>query len=148
MTNDTMTNLFGLNLLIRRKSNEKKDSIINLIYGVLSQVIVRVLGLLLLRLNIVNYGSEVNGLLSSMTLLVTGIGVTTLQTFYAQILKADHGRWQGNFGCNRSALSLNLTSLWCSRFSTVICISTCCGIEYSDFCCFIYHWVTRYWRCN
>lgn len=73
-------------------------SIKNIVYGVLGQVITIVIGLLLPRLRIVSYGSEVNGLLSSvqqifvyLALLEAGIGTATLQSLYGPIATGDKG---------------------------------------------------------
>lgn len=62
----------------------------NLFYGIIGQIVILALGLLLPRLYMVSYGSEVNGLLTSvkqifayMTLLEAGVGATTLQALYA-----------------------------------------------------------------
>lgn len=64
----------------------------NLLCGVLSQLISIVLGVLLPKLFLVNYGSEVNGLISSVTqiyayisLVESGIGTAALQALYRTI---------------------------------------------------------------
>ncbi len=69
------------------------------VYGVMSQVVTLLLGIILPKLFIVNYGSEVNGLLSSVrqifvyvTLLEAGIGTASLQALYAPAAKEDHQR--------------------------------------------------------
>lgn len=76
-----------------------KKSFKILIYGVMSQVVTLVLGIVIPKLLIVNYGSEVNGLLSSIrqifvyvALLEAGIGFASLQALYGPIAKDDHGR--------------------------------------------------------
>ena len=62
-------------------------------YGVISQVITLLLGIIIPKLMIVSYGSEVNGLLSSIrqvfvyvALLEAGIGTASLQALYAPIV--------------------------------------------------------------
>lgn len=76
------------------KNSEKSFKI--LIFGVISQVVTLLLGILIPRLLIVNYGSEVNGLLSSVkqlfvyvALLEAGIGTAALQALYAPIATND-----------------------------------------------------------
>ena len=65
-------------------------------FGILSQVVTLVLGVLIPKLMIVSYGSEVNGLLSSVrqvfvyvALLEAGIGTAALQAMYAPAAKCD-----------------------------------------------------------
>lgn len=69
----------------------------NLFYGIIGQIVILALGLLLPRLYMVSYGSEVNGLLTSvkqifayMTLLEAGVGATTLQALYAPMAQKKH----------------------------------------------------------
>lgn len=64
----------------------------NLFFGILSQVISIILGVVLPRLFLTSYGSEVNGLLSSVTqiyayiaLLEAGIGTASLQALYKTV---------------------------------------------------------------
>lgn len=71
--------------------NGKKISL-NLILGVASEVLTIVLGIIVPRLILTSYGSEVNGLLSSVTqiysyvaLLEAGIGIATVQALYKTI---------------------------------------------------------------
>lgn len=71
----------------------------NLIYGTIGQVIILAMGFVLPRLFMVNYGSEVNGLLTSvkqifayMVLLEAGVGATTLQALYKPMAESDHKR--------------------------------------------------------
>lgn len=61
----------------------------NIIFGLFSQVIILALGMIVPRLFIVNYGSEVNGLFSTISqifayvaLLEAGVGVATVQALY------------------------------------------------------------------
>ena len=72
--------------------NNKKKIHRNLFLGIGSQVVTIVLGIIVPRLILTNYGSEVNGLLSSVTqiysyvgLLEAGIGVATVQALYKTI---------------------------------------------------------------
>lgn len=71
-----------------------KKSINNIVYGVLGQIITIGIGLLLPRLRIVSFGSEINGMLSSvqqiysyLALLEAGVGTATLQALYGPIAK-------------------------------------------------------------
>lgn len=68
-------------------------------FGVLSQAVTMILGIIIPKLLIVSYGSEVNGLLSSVrqifvyvALLEAGIGTASLQALYAPIAAEDHER--------------------------------------------------------
>lgn len=72
-------------------SNRKK-SLKNLIFSLSSQIITIGLGLILPRLWIVSYGSEVNGLLSSLSqflvylgLFEAGVGAATMQALYKPV---------------------------------------------------------------
>ena len=69
-----------------------KKSSYNLIFGFLGQFVTIAFGILLPRLVLVEYGSEVNGLLNSVTqifayfaLLEAGIGGVTLQSLYKTV---------------------------------------------------------------
>lgn len=79
-----------------------KRGIYNIIFGILSQVITIVLGMLLPKLLIVNFGSEMNGLLSSVNqifvylgLFEAGVGATTLQALYKPITTDNHDEING-----------------------------------------------------
>lgn len=68
-------------------------------FGVVSQAITLILGIVIPKLLIVNYGSEINGLLSSVrqifvyvALLEAGIGTAALQAMYAPTAKGDKQR--------------------------------------------------------
>lgn len=69
------------------------------IFGVISQIVTLGIGIILPRLLIVSYGSEVNGLLSSIkqvfvyvSLLEAGIGTAALQALYAPIATGDRNK--------------------------------------------------------
>jgi O-antigen/teichoic acid export membrane protein len=79
----------------------KKDNRIkyNLLSGFLYQIILVVVGFLLPRLYLENFGSEVNGVLSTikqifvyMTLLEAGIGLATTQALYKPVAEKDHNK--------------------------------------------------------
>ena len=68
----------------------------NIIYSLLGQIIALGLGIIVPRLLIVSYGSEVNGLLSSvgqvityLALLEAGVGTAALQALYKPLAKDD-----------------------------------------------------------
>jgi len=68
-------------------------------YGVISQVVTLLLGIIIPKIMIVNYGSEVNGLLSSIrqvfvyvALLEAGVGTASLQAMYAPVAAGDKKR--------------------------------------------------------
>ncbi|WP_147534135.1 sugar isomerase [Bacillus marasmi] len=73
-----------------------KRSILNIIFGLTSQLIIISLGVVIPRLFLVNFGSEVNGFLSSitqimvyMTLFEAGVGAASLQALYKPISGGD-----------------------------------------------------------
>jgi len=79
------------------KSKSKK-SICNFSSAVIYKLIVIAVGLLLPKLFITSYGSELNGLRDSVkqiftyiALLESGIGAATLQSLYRPVAKEDHG---------------------------------------------------------
>lgn len=72
--------------------NNKQKSIRNLLYAALSQALSIAFALILPRLFVVGYGSEVNGLLNSLAnflvclnLFETGIGAASLQALYGPV---------------------------------------------------------------
>ncbi|WP_379128360.1 lipopolysaccharide biosynthesis protein [Paenibacillus sp. sgz500958] len=76
-----------------------KRSILNLFFGLGSQMITIVLGFFIPRLIMVNYGSEANGLIASivqiisyLTLLEAGVGAASMQALYKPIAYDDKGR--------------------------------------------------------
>ena len=78
----------------------KKDTRIkkNMISGLVYQVVLLVMGFLLPRLYLENFGSEINGVLSTikqiftyMCLLEAGVGLATTQALYKPVAKQDHG---------------------------------------------------------
>lgn len=75
---------------------ESKNTKYNLLFGILSQAVSIILGVILPRLFLANYGSEINGLLSSVTqiyayiaLVEAGIGTASLQALYRTVGKQD-----------------------------------------------------------
>ena len=79
----------------------KKDNRIkyNLLSGIAYQVILIVIGFLLPRLYLENFGSEVNGVLSTikqifvyLSLLEAGIGLATTQALYKPVAQRDHAK--------------------------------------------------------
>ncbi|MCL6604055.1 MAG: sugar isomerase [Paenibacillus sp.] len=75
-----------------------KRSILNLLFGLGSQVITIILGFFIPRLIMVNYGSEANGLIASivqimsyLALLEAGVGAASLQALYKPIAHQDKG---------------------------------------------------------
>lgn len=73
-----------------------KKSIYNMLFGILNQFITIAMGILVPRLVLLSFGSEVNGLLSSvgqlftyLTLLEAGVGGITIQALYGPVAKND-----------------------------------------------------------
>ena len=74
----------------------KSKGIKNVVFGLMNQLVTIIFGLILPRMFIVTYGSEVNGLLSSVNqiyvyvaLLESGIGTASLQALYKTIAEHD-----------------------------------------------------------
>ena len=68
------------------KMQAAKKGVLNVFYGIIGQLITIALGIVIPRLVLISYGSEVNGLLNSVTqifayfsLLEAGVGVASLQ---------------------------------------------------------------------
>lgn len=77
---------------------ETQKGIANMVWGVIGQVVILVLGIAIPRLVLLNYGSEMNGFLNSMTqgfsymaLLEVGVGGSTLQALYRPVAQKDYG---------------------------------------------------------
>lgn len=77
-------------------NENKKRSIKNLLFSALGQIITIAIGLILPRLYITNFGSEVNGLLNSanqyivyLGLFEAGVGTVTLQALYKPVAEKD-----------------------------------------------------------
>ncbi len=76
-----------------------RRSAYNLIVGVLCQLVILALGLVIPRLFLVNFGSETNGLITSINdifvyiaLLEAGIGAATVQALYKPIVNGDKNK--------------------------------------------------------
>lgn len=83
-------------------SSTKKKSLLNILTGVLGQLITIAVGILLPHLIITGYGSETNGFLSSVNSMVTylalleaGVGAATVQALYGPIGKGDRNKING-----------------------------------------------------
>lgn len=88
--------------------SRQKNSINNLVWGLLGNVITSLVAIIIPRLFIVNYGSEVNGLLSSirqiyvyLALLEIGVGDASVVALYGPIGREDHD------ACNRILSATN-----------------------------------------
>lgn len=77
--------------------SRQSNSMRNLMWGIIGNIVTSVVAIIIPRLFIVNYGSEVNGLLSSirqiyvyLALLEVGIGDAAVVAMYGPIAKQDH----------------------------------------------------------
>lgn len=75
---------------------KKKETIINLSIGVISNIIILIMGLVIPRILLTHYGSDTNGLMSTITqifsyvaLLEAGIGQATLNALYKPLIDND-----------------------------------------------------------
>ncbi len=82
--------------------NNKKKGLYNFAYSLFGQAVTISIGFLLPRLFIVNYGSDVNGLLNSLnqlfvylSLFEAGVGAVTLQALYKPIATGDENKING-----------------------------------------------------
>jgi O-antigen/teichoic acid export membrane protein len=81
----------------------------NIFWGVFGQAVTMIIGLILPRLRIVSFGSEVNGLLSSVqqvyvyfALLEAGVGATSLQALYGPVARDDKDAINGVLSATHS----------------------------------------------
>ena len=81
----------------------------NLVSGMVYQVVLIALSFLLPRLYLENFGSEVNGVLSTikqifayMVLLESGVGLATTQALYKPVAEQDHGKVNGIISATNS----------------------------------------------
>ncbi len=79
-----------------------KKGVFNVFYGLLGQIITICLGIVIPRLVLVSYGSEVNGLLNSANqifvyfgLFEAGIGLASMQALYAPVANGEKENIQG-----------------------------------------------------
>lgn len=103
-----------------------KRSMYNIMIGFGSQVVILTLGIVIPRLFIMNYGSEVNGLYSSINqiftyvaLLEAGVGAATIQALYRPIVKNE----RDNISKVLSATKYYYKRISFWYFFCVICIS-------------------------
>ena len=82
-------------------SNVKK-TVYNLFFGIGSQILLAAVGIIIPRLFITSFGSEVNGFLSSVNqifsyvvLLEAGVGTATLQALYKPVAENDNDKING-----------------------------------------------------
>lgn len=95
-------------MFVSKNDSYRKKSSKNFVFSCLNVCIICVLGFLLPRLVIVNYGSDINGLISLssqifsyLALLEAGIGISALQSMYKPLIKND------TFGINAILSALN-----------------------------------------
>ena len=76
--------------------SRRKGSIKNFLWGITGTIVTSIIAVIIPRLFIVNYGSEINGLLSSirqiyvyLALLEAGVGSASLQALYKPIATGD-----------------------------------------------------------
>lgn len=79
-----------------------KNSLYNIFFGFISQIITIGLGIIIPRMFLMNFGSELNGLIASLqqiftylTLLEVGVGAASLQALYSPIAKQNYKEING-----------------------------------------------------
>ena len=77
--------------------SRQRNSINNLVWGIIGNLITSIVAIVIPRLFIVNYGSEINGLLASirqiyvyLALLEIGVGDASVVALYGPIARQDH----------------------------------------------------------
>ena len=123
--------------------SRKKSSLQNLWWGILGNVITSIVAIIIPRLFIVNYGSEVNGLLASirqiyvyLALLEVGIGDAAVVALYGPIAKRDYqsvneimsatNHYYKRIGVIYGALVVALGAVYPLTLDTTISYSVCC----------------------
>ncbi len=83
----------------KKKMQNRKKGLYNIVFGLCGQIIIIGLGILIPRLVLVQYGSEINGLLNSVNqifmyaaLLEAGVGTASVQALYKPIAENDRYR--------------------------------------------------------
>ena len=97
-------------------SNTKKSAY-NIFFGVVCQIVIALVGILIPRMFITSFGSEVNGFLSSINqiftyivLLEAGVGTATLQALYKPVAKDD---WNEINGIMSATAQFYRRTGWC-----------------------------------
>lgn len=123
--------------------SRKRNSMNNFIWGILGNIITSIVAIIIPRLFIVNYGSEVNGLLSSirqiyvyLALLEVGVGDASVVALYGPIGNEDHlaankilaatDRYYKKIGCIYAACVVGLGFIYPLLLDTSIPYMTCC----------------------
>jgi len=80
----------------------------NIFFSILTQGITIVLGLVVPRLILVNYGSEINGFFSTvnniyayLSVLEAGVGTASIQALYGPVVRGDFGSINGILAATR-----------------------------------------------
>lgn len=102
-----------------------KKSVLNIISGVIGQIVIIAVGLIIPRLLLVSFGSEVNGLYNSsiqifiyFNLFEAGITAVALQALYAPVANADRSKINGIMSA--TAKSYRLTGTMYASAVTVL----------------------------
>lgn len=88
--------------MVKAEHSKLKKGLMNSVTGLLAIMVNVLMGLLIPRLVLVNYGSETNGLINSinqfiayLSLFEAGIGVVGLQALYKPVVEVDHKKING-----------------------------------------------------
>lgn len=84
------------------KQNTGKRISLNFLFGIFGQAVTLIIGIIIPRLFIVSFGSEVNGFINSMNqvftyvaLLEAGVGAASLQALFKPVSQSDHNKING-----------------------------------------------------
>ena len=124
----------------------------NLIFGFSSEILAILLGIVVPKLTLTSYGSEINGLLSSVTqiysyitLLEAGIGTATLQALYKTLGKKDVAKTNAVLAATNKYYhrtgALYLVAIILFSIIYPVCVKSSCN----NCTC---NYFKRYWKCN
>ena len=123
--------------------SRQKNSINNLVWGILGNIITSVVAIIIPRLFIVNYGSEINGLLASikqiyvyLALLEVGVGDASVVALYGPIGKRDYNeaneilaatdKYYKKIGLVYATCVIGLGFIYPLLLDTTVSYITCC----------------------
>ncbi len=125
--------------------NRTKRGFYNLICSAFGQIVIIVLGFLLPRLFIVNYGSEINGMLNSLNqifvylaLFEAGVGAVTLQALYMPVALDDKNKINGIL----SATNIYYKKTGAAYFAALLVLATIYPLMVEINMSYVKAWIT------
>lgn len=135
--------------------SRQRNSINNLIWGIVGNIVTAAVAIIIPRLFIVNYGSEINGLLASirqvyvyLALLEVGIGDASVVALYAPIGKKDYNAANRILSATNYYYKKNWGNIWnlCAGIRSSVSVI----VKYNDtiWCMFWSYSLTGIWKCD